>query len=540
MVVDTLRPDTPSPSPALAPGRDDRRRRLIDRGRVPVSRWTVAAFLLALMAASVALRVGQLRFHYWIDEAISVGIATHPLHDLPALLRQDGSPPLYYVLLHGWIALFGHGEAATHALSLLFAILTVPAAYWGGSSLFGRRVGAYAAVLAAGLPFLTTYAQETRMYSLMALLSLLVAVGFAHVFVHRRRRYLPVLALSLTAALYTHNWALFLGLATFLAFLVSVRLTPADGEPDGRRGLWRDGALAFGAVALMYLPWLPTLLYQAQHTGAPWALAPVVWSLSTGGYFLVGGRGAAVALLLAAGAGLVAVRATRAREPRTASAAIALAILGVGTVLIAWVYAKTTPAWSGRYLAVVVGPLLVLFALGLARARGLGIAALVLVCCFWVLDPEPSSLDAKTNVAAVAAVMRPHVRSDTLVLSTQPEQVPTLAYYLPVLTRFATPLGAVPDPRVMDWRNALARFEHSSVAKVLAPILRGLPAGRRVLLVVPASFQKTPRWMALIHRDSRRWVSYVRHDPRLRLVKVSAFHAHVTKLPVRGWLFVVR
>ncbi|MGH2892818.1 MAG: hypothetical protein ACRDPM_06050, partial [Solirubrobacteraceae bacterium] len=204
------------------------------------------------------------------------------------------------------------------------------------------------------------------------------------------------------------------------------------------------------------------------------------------------------------------------------------------------IYAKTTPAWSGRYLAVIVGPMLVLFALGLVRARGLGIAALVLVCCFWVLDPKPASLDAKTNVAAVAAVMRPHIRADTLVLSAQPEQVPNLAYYLPSLTRFATPLGAVPDPRVMDWRNALTRFEHSSVATVLAPMLHGLPAGRRVLLVVPTAFQKTPLWMALIHRSSRRWLSFVRHDPHLRLIKVSAFRAHVTKLPVRGWLFVVR
>jgi hypothetical protein len=149
-------------------------------------------------------------------------------------------------------------------------------------------------------------------------------------------------------------------------------------------------------------------------------------------------------------------------------------------------------------------------------------------------------VNAKSNVAAVAAVMRPHVRAETLVLSTQPEQVPTIAYYLPAATHFATPIGAVPDPRVMDWRNALTRFEHSSVATVPAPIVGGLPAGRRVLLVVPASSQRTPKWMALIHRSSRRWLSYLRHDPRLRLIKVSAFKAHASNLPVRGWLFVVR
>jgi hypothetical protein len=126
------------------------------------------------------------------------------------------------------------------------------------------------------------------------------------------------------------------------------------------------------------------------------------------------------------------------------------------------------------------------------------------------------------------------------VLSTQPEQVPTLAYYLPRVTRYATPLGRVPDPRVVDWRNALHRFERSSVATALAPIIRSQAAGQRVLLVVPMSFQKTPAWLALIHSSSRRWLSYLRHDPRLKLLKVSSPHAHVTNLPVRGWLFEVR
>jgi hypothetical protein len=46
--------------------------------------------------------------------------------------------------------------------------------------------------------------------------------------------------------------------------------------------------------------------------------------------------------------------------------------------------------------------------------------------------------------------------------------------------------------------------------------------------------------MALIHRGSRRWLSYLRHDPRLKLVRVSSAHAHVTNLPVRGWLFEAR
>jgi mannosyltransferase len=534
MVVDTLRPDTPSPA-AGAPAPGTPAADVIGRlRRLGLSRWGICLTLLMLTLASSLLRTRQLRFHYWIDEAISVGISSHPLRQLPALLRQDGSPPLYYLLLHGWMALWGHGEVATHTLSLLFALIAVPAAYWAGAGLSGRRAGAYCAVLAAGLPFLTEYAQETRMYSLLALLSLVVAASSVRVFVDRRRRYLPVLALALTAALYTHNWALFLGLGAFLTFLYCLWSAPGD-----RRPLMRDGALAFGAVALLYLPWVPTLLYQAGHTGAPWALAPVVWSLSQGAYFLVGGRGAAVALLLAGGMGLVALRREGRGCASVSRAAVALAILGFGTALIAWSYSKLTPAWSDRYLAVIVGPLLLLTGLALARARGLGIAALALVCCFWVLDPSASSSNAKSNVAAVAEVMRSRLGPDPLVLSTQPEQVATLAYYLPRVTRFATPLGAVPDPRVVDWRNALLRFRRSTVGSVLAPLVGALEPGQRVLLVVPASFQRSPTWMSLIRRGSRSWKAYLRHDRRLKLIRVSRAGAHGSHLPVSGWLFVV-
>ena len=544
MAVDTLPPPAPVDEDARRPRAPAWRDRLAPRA----NRLTIAGLVLALTLVSLYLRTGRLNFYYWIDEAISVGISSHPLAQLPHLLREDGSPPLYYALLHVWMQVFGHGEVATHWLSLAFALITVPVAYLGASSLFGRRTGAMSAVLAAGVPFLTTYAQETRMYSLLVLLSLLVAISFTHVFVLRHRRYLPLFSLSLVAALYTHNWALFEALATFLAFLFSVRMTPR-----GRRELWRDGVIGFGAVAVLFAPWLPTLLYQAQHTGAPWALPPVVWSLSQGFYFIGGGRGATMTLALAAGVGLLATGtgvfqrrgrtlAIRSGEPGervTGVAVVSLAVLAFGTLLIAWLYAKTTPAWSWRYLGVIVGPLIVLVGLGLARARGLGIVALVLACCFWVLDPAPTSRDAKSNVASLAHVMSHRVGAGTLVLSTQPEQVPDLAYYLPHLTRFATPLGAVPDPRVVDWRNALARFEHSSVPTVLAPLIRGLAPGDRVLLVTPTSFAKAPEWMKLMHRDSRSWLHYLNHDPRLRLVRTAAPRQYSANVAVRGYLYRV-
>jgi hypothetical protein len=383
------------------------------------------------------------------------------------------------------------------------------------------------------------------MYSLVALLSLLLSASFVHGFVYHRRRYLPVFSVSLAAALYSHNWALFLAIISVVAFLWCLRAQPAV-----RPRMWRDGLIGFGAVAILYVPWLPTLLYQTRHTGAPWDLPPVIWSLSQGLYFLVGGRGVAMLFLLGGGAGLLTLRrraeATAAPTVNDAElaplrlAAECLLILGLGTLLLAWAASKVNPAWATRYLAVIVGPLILAFGLGLARGGRLAIVAMVLTACFWIIDPVAHNRNAKSNVASVAAAMRPHVHPSTLVLSTQPEQVPTIAYYLPHVKQFGTPLGPVADPRVMDWRDALAKLKRSSVHAVLGPMIAALKPGQRVMLVTPVRFPTSPQWMVLINRATARWWWFLAHDPNLRLIADSNAYWYDAGVNVQAWLWIRR
>ncbi len=496
-------------------------------------RWLDAAFVSLLVLVSLGLRVRSLDFHYWVDEGIAVGIASHPLSHIPGLLRQDGSPPLYYLLLHVWMAWRGKTEVATHELSLIFALLTIPVAYWAAKSMFGRRAGLMAAVLAALAPYLTVYAQETRMYSMVALLSLFVAGSFAQAFVFGRRRYVPVFGVSLALSLYSHNWALFLGLACAIAFLVCLY-----EFPDRRRALWRDGLLGFGLAVLLFLPWLPTLIYQAQHTGAPWDLPPILWSITESLYVLVGGRGAAVALLFGGGAGLLAVwRYSGERERRVFQAGVALAVIGLGTLLIAWAYSKISPAWAFRYLAVIVGPMLLLFALGLARGGRMAVFAIVLCSCFWILDPPPSSVNYKSNVAAAVGRVRAHIPASAIVVSTQPEQVPTISYYLPHVKHFVTPIGPVPDAHVVDWRSALSKLEKASVSRTLMPLVRSLPPGRRLVIVVPTNLPDAPLYLKLIGRMSKTWPAALESDRQLKYIASSELHSASAGVPVRVTVF---
>ena len=117
-------------------------------------------------------------------------------------------------LLHAALGLDGRlrQRAGRDAgLSVAIALLAVPGGLWAGWSLFGRRAGLICAALCAVNPFLTAYAQETRMYSLMLVLSLLATAAFLHVFAFGRPAYLPVFSVLLALMLYTHNWGLFLG-----------------------------------------------------------------------------------------------------------------------------------------------------------------------------------------------------------------------------------------------------------------------------------------------------------------------------------------
>ncbi len=510
---------------------------------------TVAVALIALIVVSVLLRTRGLHVYLWIDEGLSVGIAGHPLSHIPGLLRQDGSPPLFYLILHVWMALRGRSEVATHELSLLFAILSIPSAFWAASSMFGRRAGLIAAVLAAGVPYLTVYAQETRMYALMVFISVFVATGFVQVFVYRRRRYLPLFSIALTAALYTHNWGLFLGVMCGVAFLWCVY-----AQPEDRRGLWRDGLIGFGVVVVLFAPWLPTVIYQAKHTGAPWDLPPVIWSLSQGTYFITGGRGVAMLLLLGGGMGLAALRFTPVLSGRRIVAlapggepevvrerlsAQSLLILALGTYLFAWAYSKVSPAWTPRYFAVIIGPLLLLFGLALARAARFGLVVLALACCFWVLDPRSHNVATKSNVAMVAAQMKPYLGHNVLVLSTQPEQVPTIAYYLPSVKHYATPLGPTADPRVVDWRDALAKMERPTVHRVLMGVMAHVTRGEQVLLVLPLHFPKTPTYMKMIIRASGGWSQYLNNDPRLHYVTTAYWGYKSAGVAVQAYLYNV-
>jgi mannosyltransferase len=513
----------------------------LPRLRAVPLRVAVVGGLALLLLVSVALRTTALHAPFWIDEGLSVGISSHGLLDIPGVLRLDGSPPLYYMLLNVWMSVFGHGQATTHVLSLLFALLAIPLAYWAAAGPFGRRAGALTAVLASVNPFLTYYAQETRMYALVAVLALGVAATIVRVFVFGQRRLIPVYSAFLVALMYTHNWGLFLAVGTVVALIPVWRVT------TDRRALLRDAAIAYGLVALFYAPWLPSLLFQAQHTGAPWSERPGISNVFGPITNLLGGPTVPLALLLAGGAGLATL--TRAGGPEAAAATLeqrsrrtavwVLVTLPAAGLVVAWTASQVSPAFTGRYFAILVGPLLLLAGVGLAYAGRLGIITILIIVALW-FDPRTGEINHKSDVRLVAAKVKADLYPGDLVVSVHPEQTPVLHYYLPDGLRYADAISTVSDPLVFDWRDALQRLRDAKPHRVLASYVSSLRPGQTLMLVNPIIRTGSwgAPWTSLVRKRAAQWQRQADRNPHLVRIGVQPrFGHHALPRGVRATLY---
>ena len=148
----------------------------------------------------------------WLDEAFSLWLAHQPLADLWVwLIKIDQHPPLYYVLLHYWILIFGDGQGAARTLSALCSGLAIPLFYGAGRYLFPQRTALLATLLLALSPFHLRYAQEVRMYALLTLTTAAAFYCLLRVLFDeqaRQQRWPWIgLALAQAAVMLTHNTA---------------------------------------------------------------------------------------------------------------------------------------------------------------------------------------------------------------------------------------------------------------------------------------------------------------------------------------------
>ncbi|MFN8484826.1 MAG: glycosyltransferase family 39 protein [Anaerolineae bacterium] len=414
--------------------------------------WLAAAALLgASLAVFLAFVVrvwllGDASLFY--DEAFDILYAARPLSEMFWYLADQGlHPPLHYLWLHAVMALAGQTEFAARFASVIPGVLTVALAYAAGREVFRRRapvavlaVGVPAALLVACAPFLIAYSQQARMYSLAALMALLAVVTLLRATREhpspplplsqngrggeRARDWLPWLwhAVALAGMLYTLYYSAFILPALFI-------YAAALG--------WRVLArwLAAAAVgALIWLPWLPGALMQAQRLAQnPDYPAANLNPIEVVGRILdallgVGGTWTLGVLALVGLAAAAILILTLWRTDRPLAARLLLVTLAAATpILLTGIAAALMPKFAARY-AIVAMPILFvaapsdLFAALWRPTRALRVAYVALVALLLAVmggqawDATQRPVAAQEDARRAAQYLTERAREDYVIV----------------------------------------------------------------------------------------------------------------------------
>jgi uncharacterized membrane protein len=339
-------------------------------------------------------RIGELSL--WLDEAHTFSRAALPLDDLFQNALHNLHTPTYFAIIHYWMAL-GDSEAMLRAPSAIFGLLTVGLTYAGGVTVGGRFVGFGAGLFMALWPTQIGYAQEARMYTLLALGATLTMTAFLWLAAHPERAGINVLtravpsgelkpahtawlcvAIGLLIALWAHNLAVLVLVAAGVAGLACIAFNMNLARP-----LLANAGRASVIVLLGWGWWLPFLASQQEafESGHDWGgIDPSLLIKLGDALYLLSARWWVAEVVLGALA-LVGVYALR-RKPALLSVLLAFAIAApVGLILIS----LHKPVLAHRFIIWVSVPTAILMASGISiiPRRNWQIVAL-LVVAGWV------------------------------------------------------------------------------------------------------------------------------------------------------------
>jgi 4-amino-4-deoxy-L-arabinose transferase-like glycosyltransferase len=380
--------------------------------------------------------------------------------------------------------IFGDSTFSVRVLSGIPAVIALPVVVRLGRRIGGDAVGIASIVLLAVSPFAVRYAVEARMYSLLTLLSLAGAHAVLSVHRHGTKRATVALAAVTAASLYTHYYAVFL---VAVVGAGELWLAWRRRDPGARRAL-----LALTVGSLAFVPWVPVLLYQSAHTGAPWNNPPDgnAVLLTIDAWMGGGSPLAQLASLVALACVVLALIGRRSgrgqvvlgtRIERLPALLLAAALGSLVVAIVVDVIGGE--AYAPRYLAMGTGLFLVVVGCGIAvlpsrRARRIMLAVLV-VCELGVC--LTNAWQPRSQAATVAAVLDAQVRPGDVVVYCPDQLGPPTSR----LTHLGVRQVVFPNfagPQVVDWVDYRTRIRHADPVAFSREVSR-MAGSHRVWLV---------------------------------------------------------
>jgi mannosyltransferase len=237
----------------MAPGRKGKGfREKKKAGTSQASFITVALIALLIIAVSIRL-IGIGKESVWLDEAITLRQAEQPMAITIHFVANDSHFPLYVILMHFWVRLFGISEIAARMLSLVFGVGSVYLIFLLGKRLFSPRVGLIAAAFLTFAPQMVYYSQEARLYTLFLFLTMLSCYFYVQLLEQQSKKNIALYIAATTLLIYTHMFA-FLTL-----FCQAIHYLYINRRSTKRIAQW---LIILAILFILFTPWLSVMVRQ--------------------------------------------------------------------------------------------------------------------------------------------------------------------------------------------------------------------------------------------------------------------------------------
>lgn len=221
----------------------------------------------------------------WLDEAFTIFEAEKPVSWIIADCKTDQNPPLYLIIVHYWIKLFGISEFDVRSLSIFASSFTPVVLFLGFRKYLGFNVVLFAALLLTFSDVHFFYANEARTF---ALISFLCAISFWLFFrSFYKGNYVVYILLGLvnTSMIFCHYIAVFIPIAQAFISLFFLR---------EKKGFFKGILISNVIVLLSVVPWLRYIISAMPEEGVYWLQPPGIKQLAglfirfTGGKVFLG------------------------------------------------------------------------------------------------------------------------------------------------------------------------------------------------------------------------------------------------------------
>jgi mannosyltransferase len=390
----------------------------------------LCAMALIPLAVSVIAFIGaSLR----LDEAQSLWQVSRSVGGILTVVAGDVHVPLYHILLHYWLLIFGDTIGTARLLSLFFFIIAIPALYELGKRAYSARVGLLAAFLFTISPFMNWYANEIRMYTMFVFFTILNQYFFLQLFKSKpvQARTWTFYGVTAILGLFSHYFFALNLLAQAIFFFLRRELFPAEA-------LKRFIMIAF-IVGAAFVPWI---LFEMVRGVVGFqepllALPSTVNLFGTLSEFLFGFQRdlfTTIFLSLWPVAAIVALSSLGSRERIsheteyfTLTLIVAFGATFLGSYLI-------TPVYVSRYLIFAVPSLyLVLISLFSTYTRNVRLLAegtlIALMLVALVVEMTNPAVSVKEQYASAAQYLASHATSQDVVLVSAPFTIYPMQYY---------------------------------------------------------------------------------------------------------------